>query len=184
MVPSLKAWGLAFLLGACVGEAFVFTHLKFVSLPKTSCRREELSNTRNRLLVRCAAVPSGQKKKIAVIGSGAVGLYYGSRLAEAGHDVSFLCRQACISCASQIRNFEHTFVIPAADIRVHGAVYVSWTESEHGGSHTCTDSWCKHIDIHDITLITYDQNESSNFDIMTLCMTFGQSQALPIHPHS
>lgn len=30
--------------------------------------------------------------KIAVVGSGAVGLYYGARLAAAGHDVSFLLR--------------------------------------------------------------------------------------------
>jgi len=33
-----------------------------------------------------------QRKRIGVVGSGAVGLYYGSRLLEAGHEVSFLCR--------------------------------------------------------------------------------------------
>ena len=29
---------------------------------------------------------------IAIVGSGAIGLYYGGRLAEAGHDVKFLLR--------------------------------------------------------------------------------------------
>ena len=33
------------------------------------------------------------RKKIAVIGAGAVGGYYGARLAEAGHDVHFLARR-------------------------------------------------------------------------------------------
>lgn len=32
------------------------------------------------------------KKKVAIVGSGAVGLYYGARLLEAGHDVTFLAR--------------------------------------------------------------------------------------------
>jgi len=32
------------------------------------------------------------KKKVAIVGSGAVGLYYGARLIEAGHDVTFLAR--------------------------------------------------------------------------------------------
>lgn len=32
------------------------------------------------------------RKKVAIVGSGAVGLYYGARLMEAGHDVSFLAR--------------------------------------------------------------------------------------------
>jgi hypothetical protein len=35
---------------------------------------------------------SAGKKKVAVVGAGAVGLYYGARLREAGHDVSFLAR--------------------------------------------------------------------------------------------
>lgn len=34
-----------------------------------------------------------QAKKIAVIGAGAIGCYYGGRLAEAGHDVHFLMRR-------------------------------------------------------------------------------------------
>ena len=35
---------------------------------------------------------SAGSKKVAVVGAGAVGLYYGARLREAGHDVSFLAR--------------------------------------------------------------------------------------------
>jgi len=35
----------------------------------------------------------GQRQTIAVIGAGAVGSYYGGRLAEAGHDVRFLMRR-------------------------------------------------------------------------------------------
>jgi 2-dehydropantoate 2-reductase len=34
-----------------------------------------------------------QPQTIAIIGSGAIGSYYGGRLAEAGHDVSFLMRR-------------------------------------------------------------------------------------------
>lgn len=34
-----------------------------------------------------------RRQKVAVIGAGAVGLYYGSRLREVGHDVSFLARR-------------------------------------------------------------------------------------------
>ncbi len=34
-------------------------------------------------------------KSFAIVGSGAVGSYYGGRLAEAGHDVRFLMRTAC-----------------------------------------------------------------------------------------
>jgi len=37
-------------------------------------------------------LPSGGRKRVAVVGSGAVGLYYGARLLEAGHDVSFVAR--------------------------------------------------------------------------------------------
>lgn len=33
--------------------------------------------------------------KIAILGAGALGCYYGARLAEAGHDVSFIARSAC-----------------------------------------------------------------------------------------
>ena len=40
--------------------------------------------------VSSAARPDS--KKIAVVGAGAVGLYYGARLLEAGHDVTFLAR--------------------------------------------------------------------------------------------
>jgi 2-dehydropantoate 2-reductase len=36
---------------------------------------------------------SEKKKSVAVIGAGAVGSYYGGRLAEAGHDVTFLLRR-------------------------------------------------------------------------------------------
>lgn len=33
--------------------------------------------------------------KIAILGAGALGCYYGARLAEAGHDVCFIARSAC-----------------------------------------------------------------------------------------
>jgi len=36
---------------------------------------------------------TNQRQKVAVIGSGAIGSYYGGRLAEAGHDVHFLMRR-------------------------------------------------------------------------------------------
>jgi hypothetical protein len=41
---------------------------------------------------RSAAEPAGPKR-VGIIGSGAVGLYYGARLIESGNDVSFLCRR-------------------------------------------------------------------------------------------
>lgn len=47
--------------------------------------------------------------KIAVVGSGAVGLYYGARLAAAGHDVSFLLR----SDYDQVR--EHGIQVDSVD---------------------------------------------------------------------
>ncbi|MET0262988.1 MAG: 2-dehydropantoate 2-reductase N-terminal domain-containing protein, partial [Rariglobus sp.] len=35
---------------------------------------------------------ASQFKTIAIVGSGALGLYYGGRLMRAGHDVTFLAR--------------------------------------------------------------------------------------------
>ena len=40
-----------------------------------------------------ATIPKNQRQTVAVIGSGAIGSYYGGRLAEAGHDVRFLMRR-------------------------------------------------------------------------------------------
>jgi len=40
------------------------------------------------------------RKKVAIVGSGAVGLYYGARLIEAGHDVTFLAR-------SELHSLQH-----------------------------------------------------------------------------
>jgi hypothetical protein len=74
---------------AYFGEAFLVAQTSITGQLKNGLRKGNLG----RLEVRCAAVPPNHEKKVAVIGSGAVGLYYGSRLAEAGHHVSFLCRQ-------------------------------------------------------------------------------------------
>ncbi|TAJ21581.1 MAG: 2-dehydropantoate 2-reductase, partial [Dehalococcoidia bacterium] len=38
--------------------------------------------------------------RVAIIGSGAVGCYYGARLAEAGHEVHFLMRRDYEAVAS------------------------------------------------------------------------------------
>jgi 2-dehydropantoate 2-reductase len=38
-------------------------------------------------------VPMSERQSVAVIGAGAIGSYYGGRLAEAGHDVRFLMRR-------------------------------------------------------------------------------------------
>lgn len=39
--------------------------------------------------------------KIAILGAGALGCYYGARLAEAGHDVCFIARSACTPMQSK-----------------------------------------------------------------------------------
>jgi len=53
------------------------------------------------------------KKKVAIVGSGAVGLYYGARLMEAGHDVTFLAR----SELDNLRN--HGLTVESIDGDMH-----------------------------------------------------------------
>ena len=66
--------------------------------------------------------------KILVIGAGAVGGYFGGRLAEAGRDVSFLVRA---KHADRIRKQGLRIVSPQGDVTVHPKVTVSDEIDEH-----------------------------------------------------
>lgn len=53
--------------------------------------------------------------KIAILGAGALGCYYGARLAEAGHDVCFIARSACRPMQEQglnIRSVDGDIYLP------------------------------------------------------------------------
>lgn len=59
---------------------------------------------------------------IAIVGAGAVGGYYGARLAQHGHDVHFLVRSdfdAIRQNGLQIESIDGDFAIPAEQIRVY-----------------------------------------------------------------
>lgn len=59
---------------------------------RQSCRARSAGK---RFCLAAGSQTSGERldrQRIAVVGSGAVGLYYGARLLEAGHDVSFVAR--------------------------------------------------------------------------------------------
>jgi 2-dehydropantoate 2-reductase len=60
--------------------------------------------------------------RIAIIGTGAVGAYYGGRLAQHGHDVHFLLRgdyQAVKQNGWNIRSCDGDFVLPAAAVNAY-----------------------------------------------------------------
>ena len=70
--------------------------------------------------------------KIAVLGSGAVGGYYGALLARAGHDVTFIARGA------------HLDAIRAHGLRVRGPLG-DWqvrARAEHDTASSATSTWC------------------------------------------
>ena len=56
---------------------------------------------------------TGGRKRVAIVGSGAVGLYYGARLLEAGHDVTFLARSELSSLK------EHGLTVESIDGDMH-----------------------------------------------------------------
>src|SRR5439155_20273424 len=61
---------------------------------------------------------------IAIIGSGAVGGYYGARLAQHGHDVHFLLRSDYIAVRDRgwiIRSREGDFTLPPAGDHAHSS---------------------------------------------------------------
>ncbi len=62
--------------------------------------------------------------RVAVIGSGAVGAYYGARLAQAGHEVHFLLRRdfdAVAASGLDIRSKDGDFHLDAPSIHRHSA---------------------------------------------------------------
>lgn len=65
---------------------------------------------------------SSAKPVIAIIGTGAVGAYYGGRLAQHGHDVHFLLRgdyQAVKQNGWNIRSCDGDFVLPATNVNAY-----------------------------------------------------------------
>ncbi len=83
-----------------------------------------------------SAVVSWSFKRVAVVGSGAIGLYYGGRLAAAGEDVSFLVRSdfdALSKDGLQVESSHGDFELPqlkvfrtAAEIGLVDLVIVAW----------------------------------------------------------
>jgi 2-dehydropantoate 2-reductase len=81
-------------------------------------------------------------KRVAVVGSGAIGLYYGGRLAQAGEDVSFLARSDVDALASgglRVDSVHGDFHLPAvkafrttAEIGPVDLVLVSWKATANG----------------------------------------------------
>ncbi len=62
------------------------------------------------------------RQRVGVIGSGAVGLYYGARLIESGNDVSFLCRRdadAIRANGLKVNSFEGDMYFPANSLQIH-----------------------------------------------------------------
>ncbi|HEX8910942.1 MAG TPA: 2-dehydropantoate 2-reductase [Humisphaera sp.] len=62
------------------------------------------------------------RPRVAVVGAGALGGFYGARLARAGHDVHFLARSdydAMRSRGLSVRSFEGDFDVPAGSFGVH-----------------------------------------------------------------
>jgi 2-dehydropantoate 2-reductase len=65
------------------------------------------------------------RPKIAVIGAGAIGGYYGARLAQHGYDVHFLVRSDYDALRTNgwiIKSIDGDFVLPAEQIRVYNDV--------------------------------------------------------------
>src|SRR5436309_5087308 len=65
---------------------------------------------------------SRTKPVIAIIGTGAVGAYYGGRLAQHGHDVHFLLRgdyQAVKNSGWDVRSCDGDFVLPADTVKAY-----------------------------------------------------------------
>jgi 2-dehydropantoate 2-reductase len=64
--------------------------------------------------------PTDWPKKITIVGSGAVGGYYGARLAQAGHQVHFLVREPTYTAVKnhgwQIRSLAGDFTLTLTDI--------------------------------------------------------------------
>ena len=57
-------------------------------------------------LARRLSTGPGPSQRVAVVGSGAVGLYYGSRLAEAGHTQAGSCTSGVIKFGLRFPNFK------------------------------------------------------------------------------
>jgi 2-dehydropantoate 2-reductase len=69
-----------------------------------------------------ASGPLPERPRIAVVGSGAVGAYYGGRLAQHGHDVHFLVRgdfHAVKANGWTIRSCDGDFVLPPQSLHVY-----------------------------------------------------------------
>src|SRR5690606_9912629 len=63
-----------------------------------------------------------ERPVIAIVGAGAIGAYYGSRLAQPGHDVHFLLRSDYAHVRDHgwtIRSCDGDFSLPAAALRVY-----------------------------------------------------------------
>jgi 2-dehydropantoate 2-reductase len=68
--------------------------------------------------------PLPERPRIAVVGAGAVGAYYGGRLAQHGHDIHFLVRgdfRAVKENGWTIRSCDGDFILPADSLNLYDA---------------------------------------------------------------
>jgi len=82
-------------------------------------------------------------QKVAVIGTGAVGSYYGARLAEAGHDVHFYMRnehyEAALRQGLTVTSVDGDMRIPADQLQVYPTTESMAADDACGGNKTTFD---------------------------------------------
>jgi 2-dehydropantoate 2-reductase len=91
----------------------------------------------------CSGRVTPEFERITLVGAGAVGLYYGARLAVAGHDVRFIVRsdyEALSSGPLHVASVQGDFILPQPQVFRTAAyagpsdlVIVSWKSTANGG---------------------------------------------------
>ena len=74
-------------------DAWKITHNYLYGRPTNGFFSRSRNTLCKRPWVDMSVSDKANHRRVGVIGSGAVGLYYGARLIESGNDVSFLCRR-------------------------------------------------------------------------------------------
>ena len=70
--------------------------------------------------------------RIAVMGAGGVGGYFGARLAHAGHDVAFIARGVVVPFQNGVESIERIGAVLGREPVMGGAAYIAATIAEPG----------------------------------------------------